>query len=103
METWLGLLVRYQTDAIMDKCGLGPLLDKAEAVVKGGMGTLASQPGLDAAVVSQVMRAFYAGLFALPQIERLQSPKMRTQVRRRRSKTTSGPPVNPCTLQLPHK
>lgn len=66
VDTWLGLLVRYQTDAILDRCGLGTLLDKAQAVVNGHMGTLAAQPGLEPATVAHVSPSCITGRRLLP-------------------------------------
>jgi hypothetical protein len=89
LQTWLGLLVRYQSEAVLDKSGLGPMLERAQAVARlgpaagAGAGALAKQPGLDPQTVAGVMRAFYAGLFATPQFERLQSPNVRQMVRAR--------------------
>jgi len=89
MEAWLATLVRYQSDAVLERSGLGPLLERAAAVAEAGAGAgagagpLSSQPGLGGATVAQVMKAFYSGLFALPQFERLQTPSLRASARQR--------------------
>jgi conserved oligomeric Golgi complex subunit 6 len=90
MEAWLATLVRYQSDAVLERSGLGTLLERAAAVAEaeaggggGGGAPLSSQPGLDGATVAQVMKGFYSGLFALPQFERLQTPSLRGGARQR--------------------
>lgn len=84
MEAWLAALVRYQSEAVLERSGLGTLLERAAAVAEAGAGgPLSAQPGLDAATVAQTMKGFYSGLFALPQFERLQAPSLRAEARQR--------------------
>jgi hypothetical protein len=73
----LWLPASYPPTVIIDPCPTTHVLAQAGA----GIGALAAQPGLDPNTVAQIMRAFYACLFALPQFERLQSPRVRVQVR----------------------
>lgn len=88
-ETWLDTLVNLQSDNVLERSGLGTLLERATAVTaagaREGLGArpLSLQPGLDEASVAQVMKGFYSGLFALPQFERLQAPSLRGTARQR--------------------
>lgn len=85
METWLGLVVRYESEAVLERTGLGPLLDRAQAVSASSSGTLSATAGLDSESVTRTMEAFYRGLFTLPQFERLQQPALRARARQQTS------------------
>lgn len=86
METWLALLVRYQSEAVLERTGLGPLLERAVAVASSSSGALSATAGLDAETVGGVMKVFYQGLFSLPQFEKLDDPRVRARARQRTSK-----------------
>jgi len=86
METWLALMVKYQSEAVLERTGLGPLLERAVAVAASSSGTLSATAGLDAGTVGEVMKGFYQGLFSSPQFEKLDDPRMRARARQRTSK-----------------
>ena len=86
METWLALLVRYQSEAVLERTGLGPFLERAEAVAASSSGTLSATAGLDGGTVGGIMKGFYQGLFTLPQFIRLQDPRVRGRARQGTSK-----------------
>lgn len=85
IETWLDLLVRSQSEVVLERSGLGPLVERAQAVAASSSGTLSATAGLDSVTVGQTLKGFYQGLFALPQFERLQDPRMRARARQRTS------------------
>jgi len=57
IETWLSLLVRYQSDSLLEFCGLTRLLEGATSIIAAGKGPLATAgAGFDLLAVTNIMQ-----------------------------------------------